>query len=60
MSKNNLLRLNAAPRLITEMPTCSACCVKTEWEEGFICPACGTYWPDCAGYAITTTKTRMR
>lgn len=38
------IKLKAAPTLIIHDPTCSACGVEVDCEDGWLCPVCGTSW----------------
>lgn len=38
------LRLAEAPSLVIHYPTCSTCDVDLDFDDGWICPSCGTAW----------------
>lgn len=39
------IKLEQAPQLVLQSPTCSACGVDVESEDGgWLCPVCGTTW----------------
>ena len=42
------IKLAEAPALVVQYPTCGACGVDLECEDGWTCPVCGTYWPSDA------------
>lgn len=43
---NNYIKLDKAPRICMQYPTCSACCIDLDSDgDSWLCPACGTAWP---------------
>lgn len=43
---NEYIRLATAPALNHPgYPTCDACDVEVEFDDGWLCPSCGTAWP---------------
>lgn len=43
---NEYIKLSSVPGLIHPgSPICGACYVGTEFDEGWLCPMCGTHWP---------------
>ena len=46
---SDYLRLTRAPYISWSAPTCSACDVDLEFDDGWLCPSCGTAWGSMAG-----------
>ena len=40
------LKLSEAPTLTYQEPFCSTCIDDCVFEDGWVCPTCGTYWPE--------------
>ena len=38
---NDYLRLTRSPYISLSAPTCSACAVDLEFDDGWLCPSCG-------------------
>lgn len=49
------VRLAEAPAWSVSYPTCSVCCVDLQYEDGWLCPVCGTSWPGNASDGDTGT-----
>lgn len=43
------IKLAEAPTFVFQNPTCGACSVELDTEEGWVCPCCGTSWSYDAG-----------
>ena len=46
---NDYLRLSKPPSISWSAPTCSTCEVDLEYDDGWLCPSCGTAWGSMAG-----------
>ena len=42
---SDYIKLAEAPVFMFQSPQCGTCSVDLEWEDGHVCPVCGTYWP---------------
>lgn len=46
---SDYIKLAEAPQYVMHYPTCSTCAVDLDWDDGFMCPSCGTRWDSDAG-----------